>query len=399
MPRLVSAPALLLRHSMISASRPFIQLIASVLVTTTALLTSSGCNRQPDTIKLGEFASMTGKEAVFGQNVNKGTRLAIEESNAAGGVLGRTLELITEDDQSKPGESATVVKKLISRDKVVVILGEITSGRTLEAAPIAQAAKIPLISPGATNVEVTAKGNYIFRVCFIDDFQGTVMAKFALTDLKAKKVATLTSVSSAYSVGLAKYFKETFVAGGGTVVAEQKFSEGDKDFRAQLTAIKAANVDAIFIPGYYTEAALVARQARSLGLTRPLFGGDGWESEKLLEIGGEALNGSYYSTHFTPENKEPAVASFVKKFKARWKNETPDAYAALGYDALYVLVDAIKRSGVTEGPKLRDAIAATKNFSGASGITTLDKDRNASKPATIIAVKGGQLQFHKTVAP
>jgi branched-chain amino acid transport system substrate-binding protein len=182
-------------------------------------------------------------------------------------------------------------------------------------------------------------------------------------------------------------------------VAEQKFSEGDKDFKAQLTAIKAANVDAIFVPGYYTEAALVARQARGLGITVPLFGGDGWESEKLLEIGGEALNGTYYSTHFTPENKEPAVVTFVKKFKARWNNETPDAYAALGYDSLYILVDSIKRAGTTEGAKLRAAIAATKNFSGASGITTLDKDRNASKPATIIAVKGGKLHFHKTVAP
>ena len=231
---------------MISASRPFIQLIASVLVTTTALLTSSGCDRKPDTIKLGEFASMTGKEAVFGQNVNKGTRLAIEESNAAGGVLGRTLELITEDDQSKPGESATVVKKLISRDKVVVILGEITSGRTLEAAPIAQAAKIPLISPGATNVEVTAKGNYIFRVCFIDDFQGTVMAKFARDTLQLKRVAILSSVSSAQSVGLAKYFRERFTSASTVIAAEQKYSEGEKDFRAQLTAIKAAGADGIF---------------------------------------------------------------------------------------------------------------------------------------------------------
>ena len=362
-----------------------------------ALLTS--CTREQSTIKVGEFACLTGKDATFGQSQHKGILLALEEINAADGVLSRKLEVISEDNQSKSGESATAAKKLLSRDKVIAILGEVTSSRSLEVAPLAQAAKIPMIASGATNPAVTQKGDYVFRVCFIDDFQGTVMAKFALDDLKARKVATLTSVSSAYSVGLAKFFKETFIAGGGTVVAEQKFSEGDKDFRAQLTAIKAANVDAIFIPGYYTEAALVARQARSLGLTQPLFGGDGWESEKLLEIGGEALNGSYYSTHFTPENKEPAVATFVKKFKARWKDETPDAYAALGYDALYILVAAIKSSGVTEGPKLRDAIAATTNFSGASGITTLDKDRNASKPATIIAVKAGKLQFFKTVAP
>lgn len=350
-------------------------------------------------IKVGEFACLTGKDATFGQSQHKGIVLALEEINAAGGVLGRPLEVISEDNQSKPGESATVAKKLISREKVVALLGEVTSGRSLEVAPLAQAAKIPMIATGATNPKVTQTGNHVFRVCFIDDFQGTVMAKFALSELKAKKVATLTSVSSPYSVGLAKFFKETFTAGGGVIAAEQKFSEGDKDFRAQLTAIKAAGVDAVFVPGYYTEAALIARQARSLGLTIPLFGGDGWESEKLLEIGGEALNQCYYSTHFTPENQDAAVAQFVKKFKARWNGETPDAYAALGYDALYILVDAIKRAGVTEGPKLREAIASTTAFSGASGVTTLDKDRNASKPATIIAIVDGKLKFHKTVAP
>ena len=352
-----------------------------------------------DAIKVGEFASLTGKDATFGQSQHKGIVLALEEINAKGGVLGRKLEVISEDNQSKPGESATVAKKLLSRDKVIALLGEVTSSRSLEVAPLAQAAKIPMIASGATNPAVTQKGDHVFRVCFIDDFQGTVMAKFALSELKVRRVATLTSVSSAYSVGLAKYFKETFSAGGGSVALEQKFNEGDKDFRAQLTAIKGANVEAVFVPGYYTEVALIARQARSLGLTIPLFGGDGWESEKLLEIGGDSLNGTYYSTHFTPENREPAVVEFVKKFKARWSNETPDAYAALGYDALYILVDAIRRSGVTEGPKLREAIASTRNFSGASGVTTLDKDRNASKPATIIAVKEGKLQFLKTVAP
>ena len=351
------------------------------------------------TIKVGEFACLTGKDATFGQSQHKGILLALEEINAAGGVLGKKIEVISEDNQSKPGESATVAKKLLSRDKVVALLGEVTSGRSLEVAPLAQNSKIPMIATGATNPKVTQTGNYVFRVCFIDDFQGTVMAKFALAELKAKKVASLTSVSSPYSVGLAKFFKETFTKGGGQVVAEQKYNEGDKDFRAQLTAIKAANVDAVFIPGYYTEAALIARQARNLGITQPLFGGDGWESEKLLEIGGDALNNSYYSTHFTPENKDPKIAEFVQKFRARWNNETPDAYAALGYDALYVLVDSIKRAGTTDGAKLREAIGATKNFSGASGVTTLDKDRNASKPATIIAIKDGKLAFAKNVAP
>jgi branched-chain amino acid transport system substrate-binding protein len=356
--------------------------------------------RAQDTIKIGEYASLTGKEASFGQQSHKGLTLAIEELNAAGGVLGKKLELITEDNQTKPGESATAVKKLISRDKVVALIGEVASGRSLEAAPIAQAAKIPMIAPAATNPKVTQTGNYIFRVCFIDPFQGTVMAKFAQTDLKAKKVAVLSSVSNAYSVGLAKFFKETFTANGGIIVSEKNFSEGDKDFRAQLTAVKAAGADAVFVPSYYTEAALIARQARDLGLNVPFFGGDGWVADQLLEIGGEALNGCYYSTHFSPENQDPVVQAFVKKFKARWgANENPDAFAALGYDAAYVLVDAIKRAGSTEGPKLRNALAATKNFSGVTGVTNIDANRDASKPAAIIAIKNGKLEFLKTVAP
>lgn len=375
------------------------RLLPALALLATAALALAPAVRAAEPIKVGEYASLTGKDATFGQSQDKGIKLALDEINAAGGALGRPIELIAEDNQTKNGESATAAKKLMSRDKVIALLGEVTSSRSLEVAPLAQAAKIPMIAPGATNARVTQQGNYIFRVCFIDDFQGVVMAKFAKDDLKAKKVATLTSVSSAYSVGLSKVFKETFIANGGTVPIEQKFNEGDKDFRAQLTAIKSANVDAVFVPGYYQEAALVARQARALGLTIPLFGGDGWESEQLLAIGGEALNGCYYSTHFTPENKDPAVVTFVEKFKKRWNGETPDAYAALGYDALYVLVNAIKAAGTTESAKLRDAIAATKNFSGASGVTTLDKDRNASKPATIIAIKDTKLQFLKTVAP
>ena len=355
--------------------------------------------RAADTIKIGEYASLTGKEATFGQSSHHGVVMALEEINAAGGVLGKKLQLFSEDNQTKPGESATVAKKLISRDKVIALIGEVSSGRSLEVAPIAQAAHIPMIAPAATNPTVTEKGNYIFRVCFIDPFQGTVMAKFAAGDLKAKRIAIISSVSNAYSVGLAKFFRETFTAGGGVIPVEQKYSEGDKDFRAQLTAVKAANVDGVFVPGYYTESALITRQARDLGIKVPFFGGDGWVSDKLLEIGGDALNGCYYSTHFSPEDSAPAAQAFVKKFKARWGQENPDAFAALGYDAVYVLVDAIKRAGTTEEPALRDALAATKNFSGASGVTTLDKDRNASKPATIIAIKDGKLGFFKTVAP
>ena len=372
------------------------------LLTTLALagtLLLASCAKQSDTIKVGEYASLTGKEAGFGQTSHHGVVLAVEEINAAGGVLGKKLELVVEDNQTKSGESATAVKKLISRDKVIALIGEVSSSRSLEAGPVAQQAKVPMIAPAATNPEVTKKGDYIFRVCFIDPFQGTVMAKFAQGDLKVKNVAIISSVSNAYSVGLAKFFRETFTAGGGTIPVEQKYSEGDKDFRAQLTAVKAAGVEAVFVPGYYTESALIVRQARDLGITVPFLGGDGWEDEQLLKIAGDALNGCYYSTHFSAENSDPAVASFVGKYKKRWNGEVPGAFSALGYDAIYVLVDAIKRAGSTEGPKLRDALAATKGVPGASGITTLDAERNASKPATIIAIKGGKLQFHKTVAP
>ena len=354
---------------------------------------------EPPPIKVGEFASLTGKEAAFGQSSHKGTLLAVEEINAAGGVLGRKIQLITEDNQSKAGESATIAKKLISRDKVVALIGEVASMRSLEAAPIAQQFRIPMISPSSTNPKVTEIGNYVFRVCFIDPFQGVVMAKFARNSLKLKRVAVLTSVSSAYSVGLAKYFKERFTQDGGAIALEQRFTEGDKDFKAQLTAIKAANVDGIFLPGYYTEAALVCKQARDLGLNLPLFGGDGWEAPQLISIGGAAVEGTYYSTHYSPENKSPAVSGFVERFRKRWNNEVPDAMAALGYDAAMVLADAIKRAGTTDSPKLREALAATKNLPGVTGDTTLDAQRNASKAAVVIAVRDGKFKFLETVAP
>jgi branched-chain amino acid transport system substrate-binding protein len=363
-----------------------------------AALLGASCAKKTDTIKLGEYASLTGKDASFGQTSHKGLTLAIEELNNAGGALGQKFELITEDNQTKAGESATVARKLISRDRVIALFGEVSSGRSLEAAPIAQNAKVPMIAPAATNPEVTKKGDYIFRVCFIDPFQGTAMAKFAKDDLKAKRVAILYSVGNPYSVGLAKFFNETFTKNGGEVAAEKSFAENDKDFRAQLTSIKSANVDAIFVPSYYTEAALIVRQARSLGMTMPFFGGDGWEAPQLLEIGGEAMEGCYYSTHFSPEDTAPAVQEFVKRYKARW-NETPDAFSALGYDAGYIFADGLKRAGAVDGAKIRDALAATKDFKGVTGVTTIDANRDASKPATILAIKGGKTKFYKTVAP
>ena len=379
--------------------------ILSLLVAGVALL--AGCSKSgggseaaADAIVIGEFASLTGKEAAFGQSSHKGTQLAIEELNAGGGLLGKPVRYVYEDNRSTPGESATIAKKLISRDKIVALLGEVASGRSLEAAPIAQASKVPMISPSSTNPKVTETGDYIFRVCFTDPFQGKLLAEFARRTLKAQKIAIFSDVAAPYSVGLAQYFREPFLAGGGQIVAEQKYTGGDKDFKAQLTAIKSLKPDAIMVPGYYTDVGLIVAQARQLGITVPLFGGDGWEAPELIQIAGsEALQGTYYSTHFSPENTDPVAQKFVAAYRARYGGETPDAMAALGYDSAMVLADAIRRAGSTESAKLRDALAATSGYAGATGATTLDANRDASKPAVIITVKDGKFQYVETIAP
>lgn len=350
-----------------------------------------------DEIPIGEFASITGGSASFGQSSHKGTALAIDEINAAGGVLGKKLKLITEDDQSLAGQPATIVRKLISQDKVVAVLGEVASSKSLEAAPICQQNKVPMISPASTNPKVTEVGDYIFRICFIDPFQGTVMSKFALSK-GWKKVAVLTDVKQDYSVGLGEFFVKHFTSNGGQIVKDQKYSTGDKDFKAQLTSIKAAKPEAIFVPGYYAEVALIGRQARQLGIKVPLLGGDGWVGDSLLKVAGNALDGSFFSCHFSADDQSPAVQAFVKKYQAKY-GAIPDDMAALGYDSAVLLVEAIKRAGGTDGPKLRDAIAATRDHKGITGTITLDDKRNAQKPAVILAIGGGKFAFVETVAP
>jgi branched-chain amino acid transport system substrate-binding protein len=353
-----------------------------------------------DKIVIGEFASLTGKEAAFGQSSHKGTELAVEELNKAGGVLGKQIQHLVEDNRSTAGESATIVKKFISRDKVIAVLGEVASGRSLEAAPICQQAGIPMISPSSTNPKVTEVGDFVFRVCFIDPFQGKVMADFAAKTLKARKVAILSDVASAYSDGLTKFFREGFTAAGGQIALEQKYAGGDKDFKAQLTAIKAAGVEGIFVPGYYNEAGLIVAQARQLGITVPLFGGDGWEAPELIQIAGaQALENTYYSTHYSPEAADPKVQAFVAAFKAKFNGEVPDAMAALGYDSAMVLADAIKRAGSTDGAKVRAALATTKDFPCVTGKTTLNAKRDASKSAVIITSKEGKFKYLQTVEP
>ena len=351
-----------------------------------------------DEIVVGEFGSLTGTTATFGQSTHQGVMLATEQLNAAGGVLGKKVRIIVEDDQSKPEEAATAATKLINQDRVVALLGEVASTRSLAAAPIAQANKVPMISPSSTNPQVTAVGDYIFRVCFIDPFQGLVMAKFATNTLKLKKVAILYDVRNDYSVGLRNVFSEKFKELGGEIVAEQSYSEGDSDFRAQLTQLKSRQPEAIYTPGYYTEVSTIARQARGLGITAPLLGADGWDSPKLFEIGGEAIEGSYLSNHNSMDDPSPRIQKFVADYKAK-HNAVPDALAALGYDAAQVLFDAMKRAGTTEGPKVREALAATKDFPGVTGNITIDKDRNPIKPAVILQVKDGKYAYVETVSP
>jgi len=367
------------------------------LLTLSLTLATAGISQ--GSIKVGEVGSLTGKEAALGQSSRKGTMLAFEEINARGGVLGRRLQLITEDNASVAGESATAAQKLISRDKVIALLGEDSSSRSLEMAPIAQTSRVPMISPASTNPKVTQVGDYIFRICFIDPFQGAVMAKFARESLKLTRVATLVSVSTAYSVGLAQFFDQRFTADGGMIAITRKYSEGDRDFKAQLTAIKAAGVGGIFVPGFYTEAALICLQARELGIDIPIFGGDGWEAPQLIQIGGSAVDGCYFSTHYSPDSRIPASQAFVQRFSARFDGQTPDAMAALGYDSAMILADAIKRAGTTDGPLLRAAIGATKDFPGVTGDTTIDANRNATKPAVIITVRDGKFKFLENVTP
>lgn len=376
----------------------------SLVLLALALLGVAACQRSSDDeILVGEFASLTGKEATFGQSSHEGTVLAVEEANAAGGVLGKKITLLTEDNGSKNGESVNAVTKLISKDGVVAILGEVASSRSIEAADICQENQIPQISPSSTNPALTQTldkpRDYIFRVCFIDPFQGTVMANFAHDTLKAKRVAIFTDVKSDYSKGLARFFKEGFLKAGGEIVAELDYNGGDKDFKGQLTAIKGANPEGVFVPGYYTDAALICIQAKEVGLTVPLFGGDGWESEKLMEIGKEAVEGNYFSTHYSPEAGGEKGKAFVESYKKRYNGKLPDAMAALGYDSAMILFDAMKRAGATEGPKVRDALASTKDFEGVTGKITINGQHDADKAAVIIQVKDGKFSYVKTIEP
>jgi branched-chain amino acid transport system substrate-binding protein len=354
-----------------------------------------------DKILIGHVASMTGNEATFGSSTDNGIKLAIEEQNKKGGVKGKQIALKTLDDQGKPEEAAVAATRLITQDKVNVLLGEVASSRSLAMAPIADANQVPMISPTSTNPRVTKDGDktrpYVFRVCFIDPFQGTVMAKFA-NSKKITKVAILRDVGNDYSVGLADFFAKGFQGMGGQIVSDQSYKAGDQDFKAQLTAIKGKKPEAIYVPGYYTDVALIARQARELGMKVPLMGGDGWDSAKLYEIAKGALDGSYFSNHYTDEDPSPVIQEFVAKYKAAY-GAVPDALATLGYDAAKVAFDAMERAKDLTGPSVREALEQTKGFQGVSGIITLDADHNAVKSAVVLGIESNKAKYAATVNP
>jgi len=335
-----------------------------------------------DPIKVGHYGSMTGSEATFGQSTDRGIRLAVEEINAAGGINGRPIELITYDTKGDSGEAGKAVTRLISSDKVAAVLGEVASTLSLAGGAVCQQYGVPMITPSSTNPRVTMGRDFVFRVCFTDDFQAFALAKFVKENLKLTKVAILYDQKQAYSKGLRDEFTKSFTKMSGQIVIDQAYSGGDQDFSAQLGAIATANAEILLVPGYYTDGAAIAIQARKKGIKIPLIGGDGWDSEQLGKIAGEAIVGSYYSNHSAPD--QPEMQEFVNKYKKKYDGQIPDALTGLGYDATYLLADALKKAKTIGGKDVRDVLAAAKDFPGVTGAITMDKNRNASKSAVIV---------------
>ncbi|MFZ4575004.1 MAG: ABC transporter substrate-binding protein [Phycisphaerales bacterium] len=355
-----------------------------------------------DEIVIGHYGSLTGNQATFGKSTDNGIKLAVDEANAAGGVevngKKHKIKLVSDDTEGKADKAGTVVTKLITKDKVVAVLGEVASKVSLQGAPVCQEFGVPMITPSSTNSEVTKVGDMIFRVCYIDPFQGKAAATFVQKDLKLTKVALLFDQSGSYSVGLKDEFSKAFRASGGTIVSEQAYNEGDPDFSAQLTRIREANPEAIFVPGYYSEVAKIAIQGRKLGLTVPLIGGDGWDSEELGKNAKDAIEGCFYSNHYAPDQATPEITEFVSKYQKAYGG-IPDGLAALGYDAAKILFASMSRAKSLKGTDLRDAIAATKDFKGVTGSITLNADRDAVKPVVMVERKGGEWRFRATIAP
>lgn len=352
----------------------------------------------PVPIRVGLYFDLSGQIASFGLASVNGIRMAADEINQAGGIQGRPLELIVLDDRGVPADANRVARKLINEYHVVALLGEVASTNSLAAAPIAQDAKIPMITPSSTNPKVTMVGDYIFRTCFIDPFQGTAMAQFARNTLRAKTAAILGDANSDYSQVLAQAFGVEFKRRGGRILSSGSYDRLDEDFEGQLRKLRATRPDVVYLPGYYAEAGPIIKQARAMGMRQTFLGGDGWDSPKLFELAGDALNNTYISNHYATDDPDPRVKKFAADYRARFKEE-PDALSALAYDSMKVLAEAIRRAGSTDGPKLRDAIALTKEFPGLTGNITLDGDRNAVKPALILQIKNGRFVYQEKVFP
>ncbi|SHJ85036.1 ABC transporter substrate-binding protein [Propionispora hippei] len=367
----------------------------------------AGCGSAGDSkvIKIGAVYELTGGTATFGNSALNGAKLAVKEMNAKGGVLGKQVELAIADNKGEPSEATNAMTKVINQDKVVAVTGFTTSSNAIAASTVAESNGIPFITAAATNPKVTVdektgevKKN-IFRVCFIDPFQGTVGANFVLNSLKAKKAVVLIDNSSDYSKGLAQFFKEAFTKGGGELVGEEAYLQKDQDFKTILTKIKSSNPDVIYVPGYYEEVGKIIKQARELDIKAAFVGGDGWDSPKLLEIAGApALNNTYFTNHYSVEDTSPASKAFVDAYKKEY-NETPDAMAVLGYDAANVMMDAIKRANSEDPAKIRDALASTKDFAAVTGKITLNDKHDAVKGAVIIEFKDGKQSYRETVNP
>lgn len=380
--------------------------IAAAVCTASLLMTGCGGDKASDSsaVKIGAICELTGANASYGTSMMRGFKLAVKEINAAGGVNGQKLQLVEADTKSEPAEAANAMSKLISQDKVPMVTGMFTSSSAIAACNISESSKIPYLAIGATNPAVTLQKDgstkpNTFRVCFIDPFQGTVGANFVLNELKAKKAAVYVDNSSDYSKGLAEFFNKAFTAKGGAIVAEEAYLQKDTDFKAVLTKIKAAAPEVIYVPGYYEEVGKIIKQARELGVTVPIVGGDGWDSPKLPEIAGAAaLNNTFFTNHYSPDSEAAESKAFVAAFEKEYKQK-PDAPAVLGYDGVKLLADAMKRAGSADSAKVAAALADTKAFKAVTGETSLNDKHDAVKSAVIIEFKDGKQAYCTTVNP
>lgn len=368
----------------------------------------SGCGstaapKAAEELKIGGVLELSGGVATYGQSVLNAVNLAFEDQNKKGGVLGKQLKFITADNKSEAGESTSAITKLITQDKVIAVIGAVTSSNTKAAVPVSADNKIPLITPTATNAEVTVNkdgslNKWVFRSCFLDPFQGKVAANFVTNTLKLKKAAVFIDQSDDYSKGLAAEFKKVMESAGGSITDTENYVGKDKDFKSTLTRIKASNPEIVFVPGYYNEVGLIVKQARELGITVPFVGGDGWDSAKLSELAGAAnLNDTYFVNHMWAD--DPATKPFADAYKAKY-NAEPDALAALGYDAAGMLMAAIEKAGGTDAAKIREALENTKDYKGVTGVITVDpKTHNPVKSAVIIRMVDGKKTLLTHVNP